>query len=63
MEGRNANTDGGGGTARIKTGRESRDLLSISYFNSPGPQVQLSHSVFPLFLVPHGMAKQEERLE
>lgn len=45
-----------------KDREREQEVFSVSYSNSPGPQVQLSHSVFPLFLVPHGMAKQEERL-
>lgn len=39
-------------TAWIKTERESRKV--VSYFNSLGPQVQLSHSVFLVFLAPMG---------
>lgn len=45
-----------------KDREREQEVFSVSYSNSPGPQVQLCHSVFPLFLVPHGMAKQEERL-
>ena len=52
-------------TAQIKTERESRKVLSVSYSNSPGPQVQRSHSVFPLFLVPpwDGKAGRETLVE
>lgn len=65
VKGRNENTEGEKKTAWIKTERESREVLSVSYSNSPGPQVQLSHSVFPLFLVPpwDGKAGRETLVE